>query len=193
MLSVVSAQDLNKVQLSMSGELTDGDRYEHRAHAHVMLSVDSGSLKEGFRNLSVVRDIHHIINLMVSKGVIPAECKIGRQSMMGLSRFNRTALNTPVAYLWEHQARIRNWVEDNTKYNANDVFNALLAGAVIGASLGYTKTRSQALRNLYTGVRMLPTGKARTKLLADREQCLRLMSSQGQDTLTVNCTDVTEG
>ena len=156
------------------------------------MSVDSGSLKEGFRNVNVIREIHHIIDLMVMAGVLD-ECKIGKQAMMGLTRFQRTALKTPVPYLWEHQNRIKNWIEDHTHYNANDVFNALLAGAVIGASLGHTETYSKALRNLYTGVQNLPSGKARTKLLANREECLRLCSYEESYTPSLNCTDMPEG
>ena len=157
-----------------------------------MQSVDSGSLMEGFRNTYVIRDIHHIIDLMIREGVIPEDSKLGVMPMMGLSKFQRTAINTPIPYLWQHQTRIKNWIEDNTPYSANNVFNALLAGAVIGASLGYTVTYSKALRNLYREVRALPSGRARTKLLRDRDECLKVISSGKQHTPMSNSPDVTD-
>lgn len=176
MLSVVTSQDLNKVQLSISGELTDEMRWEHRAHERVMESVNNGSLREGFQNLHIVRHPNVLIDQMVADGALPTDCKIGKTKFMGLSKFQRTAIATPVTYLMQYEGRIHNWIEDHTSHNPIDVFNVLLACAVIGASQGHCNTASAALSALYRTVRELPSGKARTKLLRDKERTLKLIS-----------------
>ena len=141
-----------------------------------MKSMNEGSLKDGFQNLNMVGPVHHIIDALVKAGVLPEGARIGRLGFFGLTRFTRTAVSTPVIYLMKYEPEIKNWVEDNTQHNPDDVFNVLLAGAVIGASLGQTATQSDALNSLYRAVAALPSGKAKTKLLSDKATCLDLIS-----------------
>lgn len=144
---------------------------------HAIQSMNDGSLKEGFRNLEVITQIHHLIDKMLSEGVLPEGSKLGRRNLMGLSKLRRTAIRTELGYLMEYQSDITNWVEDNTQHSGTAVFNCLVAGAVIGASLGYTDTESTALLHLFNTMSSLPSGKARMNLLLDKTALMKQLAA----------------
>ena len=142
----------------MYGQLTNAARNEHRAYEKVIESLHTRSVQTGFKNRDVVRDIDKLVRRMAKEGVLPTDCYIGRLRFSGLSRLERVAIKCPLTYLEAEREKIHNWVEDNTDYNAEDVFNALRCGAVIATSQGLVPATSPVITELVKGVSDLKSG-----------------------------------
>lgn len=178
MLNEITSQDLNQVQLSTYDELSSRMRNEHRAHQSVMNSLTSQSLAKGFKNISVIRRPDVLIQLLVNEGILPEEAELGRQRFCDMGYLERTALSAPISYLMENEERIKEWVEDNTEHFPDDVFNVLIGGAIIGASLGAVPLASPTLRTLYSRINALPDTASKTKVLRQKDRVLALISAE---------------
>ena len=177
MLNEITSTDLNKAELSKFGELSSKMRHEHRAHQAVMNSLATQSLAKGFKNIAVIRRPDVLIKLLIEEGILPDESNIGRQKFMGVGYLERTALAAPIAFLEERQERIKEWVEDNTRHFPDDVYNVLIAGSVLGATLGFVEMSSNSLSTLYSRMRALPDTACKTKVLRDKDRMLRLINA----------------
>ena len=173
----ITAQDLNLIQKEKFGNVSTRMRLEHRAVEKVMNSLSAQSLQKGFNNIAVIYQPQALIRLMVNEGILPEDCGLGRKRFCGTSYLTRTALSAPIAFLEENEEKIKEWVEDNTKHSADDVYNILRAGSVIGASLGYVDLASNTLHTFYSRMRALPDAGSRSKVLRDKDRILRLISS----------------
>lgn len=152
-------------------------RHEHRAYEGVINSLAAQSLKTGFKNIAVVRRPDVLIRLLIEEGILPEDSDLGRQRFHDMGYLQRTALSAPIAFLEERQEQIKEWVEDNTEHTAEDVYNVLRAGAVIGASLGYVRTASPVLNTFYSRIRSLPDTGSKTKILRNKESIINLISA----------------
>lgn len=177
MLNAITSQDLNQVQLSTYGELTTAMRHEHRAHQHVQNSMFLQSLAQGFNNISTIYRPDLLIAQLIHEGILPDTAELGRQKFCDLGHLQRTALSAPVSYLMEKEEEIKQWVEDHTPYNPNDVFNVLIGGAMIGASLGVVPLASPTQAKLYSRVNALPDSHTKIKVLRDKDRILKLLSA----------------
>lgn len=142
-----------------------------------MNSLTTQSLAKGFNNIAVVRRPDLLIKLLIQEGILPDESDIGRQKFCDMGYLERTALMAPIAYLEERQEEIKEWVEDNTEHFPDDVYNVLIAGSVIGASLGYVELSSTALSTLYSRINALPDTNCKTKVLRSKDRVLRLIDA----------------
>lgn len=177
MLNEITSQDLNQVQLSTFKELSNRMRHEHRAHQAVMNSLSSQSMAKGFKNIAIIRRPDLLIKLLIEEGILPEESGLGRQKFCDMGYLERTALSAPVSFLMENEEKIKEWVEDNTEHFADDVFNILIGGAIIGSSLGMVSLASPTLKRLYSRINALPDTTSKTKVLRSKDRVMTLLSA----------------
>lgn len=142
-----------------------------------MNSLATQSLAKGFKNIAVIRRPDLMIKMLIDEGILPDESDLGRQKFCDMGYLQRTALAAPIAYLEERQEEIKEWVEDHTEHFPDDVYNVLIAGSVIGASMGYVELASPALSTLYSRVTALPDTGSRSKVLRSKEAMLNLIDA----------------
>lgn len=176
-LNVITSQDLNQIVLQTSDNLTQAKRVEHRAVQRVFNSLSQGSLQKGHHHQYVIRRPDRIIRGLVNAGLLPSYAEMGRQDFLGLTAFERTAINTPIWYLESHKEEIMDWIEDNTDDEPEEVFRILQAGSIIGASTGAYECMSEAVNRLAGRLNALPSGKARMAVLRNPGSLVALISA----------------
>jgi len=176
----ITSQDLNnKVRELNQRQPTPVERREHRAYARLVESLDKASLKEGHNHFEIIRRIDLIIKGLVKAGILNDDAVIGRQEFFGLSRLERTALNTSMYVLMDPdtEAAIKAWTEDNTSADPDEVYRILLAGSVIACSTGeFLDFASLPLQRLTSRVNTLDV-RSRMKVVQSKSTTLNLVSA----------------
>ena len=89
----------------------------------------------------------------------------------------RVAINVPVITLVQLEEEIKEHIEDTTNDFADDVFNALIIGAIIASSNGYWKMSSTTSERILACLRALPDTATKSKLLRNTGNLLALISA----------------
>ena len=129
---------------------------------------------------------------MIRDGVLAEGCNLGRQKFCGLTALERYAIDVDPLILEKDRMRIFDWVEKNTEFNAEDVFNMLRNGAVIAQSIGYAETACPVINDM---VKTMPelSGKKKMVAMRDMDVLVSLSPSEESYTPSLNCTDMPEG
>lgn len=173
----ITVQDLNSELVTKTGQLSNAERNDHRALIKTYRSLANMSIKDGCNNGAIIfrPDVH--IEGLIKAGILPEGCVIGRHKFVGLGYLERTALNVPVNYLMEVEHAIKDWVEDHTSDNPDDVFDALLVGSMIAGSQGFYSFSSPLLNTMTSRLRALPDTSTKVKVLRNKDSLFKLTSA----------------
>ena len=173
----ITAKDLNQMQLSMFGSLSQIQRLEHRALERCMNSLALQSMKDGHKNTEIIRRVDLVLKMLVNMELLPPEGIIGRQKFMDMPYLHRTALATPISYLEEYRDAIKDAIEDHTDYNADETFSVISGGSIIASTQGYFPMASDLGQRMINRVNALPDTNTRSKVLRDKDRLIKLISS----------------
>ena len=97
-------------------------------------SYDSQSLQKGHDNDYIYKNIHHIINYLVSVELLPSSAVIGRQS---LGTMTRTAINFPYESLFQIRDEVWMALFNYGISDPDEVMKILFAGCVLAGTNGF--------------------------------------------------------
>ena len=122
-------------------------------------------VRDGCRNLHTVQRPDAIIAALIKGAILPPSALVGKLQFGSLIR---TGCAVDISYLVQYELEIKDWVEDNTNYNADDVFNVLGIGSVLALFNNKINARSELLRDIGPVIASLPPA-MQTKCMTSRE------------------------
>jgi hypothetical protein len=112
---------------------------------------------------------------LIAAGLLPGGSLLGRMKLFGMPYLERVAINVDLAFLVDKEEEIKEWVEDNTRDGADDVFNALVIGSVIAASNGYWKMSSTIASRIISRLGALYDTAMKSSVLRKPESLMALI------------------
>ena len=139
--------------LSSLSDLSQHKRREHRFIERMSSTMVNMSVKEGCKNIDVVRRPDYYIRRLVKAGILPQEAVVGQ---LKFGAIVRTGCAVNIGYLVDYENDIKDFIEDYTDGNAEDVFNVMGIGSVIALFNNMTKAESELLKDVSPVVVSLP-------------------------------------
>lgn len=156
--------------------MSASQKWTLRAWEKTIESLHQQSVQAGYSNTEAILRPDIIVKGMIADGVFQAEAYLGRHEFMGLSGLKRVAIDVDPAELEKNRYVIFEWVEENTEFNAEDVFNMLRNGAVIAQSLGAVEAPCPIINDIVQGCRGL-SGKKKMAAMRDMDELVKLRPS----------------
>ena len=145
-------------------------RREHRFVERMSAVMTMMCVRDGCNNLNVIHRPDSIIAGLIKAGILPEEALVGQLKVGSLIR---TGCAVEISYLAHYENDIKDWVEDNTDHNADDVFNVLGIGSILALFNNKTTAHSELLRDIAPVISALPPA-MQTKCMTSRETADKL-------------------
>jgi hypothetical protein len=110
-----------------------------------------------------VRDAHNhnntilrpdlLIKKLIDAGLFDEDALLGR---IQFGNIQRTGLNVTMRYLVYREQELKDFIEDQTDYDADEAFNVLCFGVILSVMQGSTEVESPIIENMQSVVSKLP-------------------------------------
>ena len=147
-------------------------RREHRAFVKALESVIAQSVCDGHMNTKVIQRPDVLIKRLVNAGIFETDAVLGR---IKFGTLERTGLNVTMRYLVQREEEIKNFIEDNTDYKADEAYDVLAFGIIMATMNGTQEANSPAIQQISSVMRVLPPSMQQA-LIDSKENIKRLLS-----------------
>lgn len=172
--NVITYADLNRIEMARS-PLTVNKYNEHKAVEYALRSLCQKSVYEGHGNSVIYKEIHNIIQALISGGYLPEDCYLGRMPFAGIKSMMRAAISVDPGRLH----RVRDLITIfaiNHGYDPEELLRVLFFCSVNAASNGVFEFESLTCQKTFIIVRALPAS-TRKQVLEGRYKSVRLFSA----------------
>ena len=111
------------------------------------------SVRDGHLNNDVIKRPDIVINKLIEAGIFDEDAVLGR---LQFGTLKRTGLNVTMRYLVAREEELKEFIEDNTSYHADEAFNVLCFGVILAVMNGHTEAESPVLKSISSITKVLP-------------------------------------
>ena len=159
----------------MQSMLSRPKLHEHWGIHHALRSMDYNSNQRGHNHSRAYKDIHHIINGLIERGIFAEDEYLGRMPFAGIPSYTRAAIKVPMRELLYRRDAIEMDVLCRG-YDPHEVFGILTNAAVNAMSNGVLQFDSEVCEHAFTILNSLPT-RIRKGVLLGRFESVQLFTA----------------